>query len=242
MNETPTVSLLHATLGRPEKAIATMRLWAERAANPGAVEYVLAWEKDDTASSEHFDTVLQESDVPWFGEGVLAIRGAFGGSCPAWDACYRVSSGALLVQVSDDLECPDHWDIALLNRLPPMWETEKLVIAVNDGLRRDRLLCHAICTRTYADYRGEFLHKGYQSMFSDNEFSARAYIGASNGECKVIEARDLIFPHIHHCAHPDVPEDETYKFQNRPEAYEKGRELFNQRNPRAFGQLAHLWM
>lgn len=240
--ETPTCSLLHATRGRPEKCIATMRLWAERAANPGAIEYIISYEKDDTATEAHLDAILPSAEMPWFDGGVVAIRGNFGGSAPAWDAAYRASSGALLVQVSDDFECPADWDIALLNRLPAQWEQEKIVVAVSDALRRDRLQTMAVCTRAYADYRGEFMHKGYQSMFADNEYTARAYIGASNGECSVIEARDLVFTHRHHCAHPEVPDDDTYRHQNSKEAYEKGRELFNQRNPRAYGQLAHLWM
>ncbi len=238
----PLISLLHATRGRPEKAIATMRLWAERATNPAEIEYIIAYEIDDKSTADHLDAILPTAEMPWFEGGVIVVRGAFGGSAPAWDAAYKSSSGRLLVQVSDDFECPQDWDTALLNRLPLGWEGEKIVVAVSDGLRRDKLQTMAVCTAEYADYRGEFMHSGYLSMYADNEFTARAYIGAHNGECRVIEARDLIFTHKHHCANPDVPEDDTYRWQNRKEAYDKGRELFEQRNPRVYGQLAHLWL
>lgn len=228
----PTISLLHASYGRPEKAVATMRLWAERATNPAEIEYVFSINKEDTATDEHLDQVLSEGNLPWFEETAIAVRGNFAGSAAAWDAAYRVSGGSLLVQVSDDFVPPQDWDTALLNRLPQGWESGKLVIAVNDGLRRDRLMTIAICTRTYADFRGEFIHKGYISVFSDNEFTARAYDGDKSGECRVIEARDLLFEHMHHCKTGET-EDATYARQNRPEAYEQGKRLFAERNPDA---------
>ncbi len=239
----PICSLLHATRGRPEKALRTMQLWAERATNPEQVEYVLAWEKSDEATTIHFDAVIPTLNLPWIGGSVMAIRGDFNGSAPAWDAAARASMGELLIQVSDDFDDPPQdWDMALLGRLPTGWEQESHVIAVNDGLRRDKLMTMFICTRWYAEQKGEFLHKGYQSMFSDNDATYLAYRDQSNGNCRVHEARDLLFKHNHHCANPDVPEDDTYRFQNRPEAYASGLKLFNERNPHAYGRDAKLWL
>lgn len=237
----PVCSLLHATLGRPEKALATMRLWAERATNPAAIEYVIAYEKSDAATEAALDAYLPTAELPWFQGGVPVVRGDFGGSAPAWDAAARVSSGHLLVQVSDDFAPPVHWDLALLGRLPMGWEQERIVIAVNDGLRRDRLMCHAICTAVYADHKGEFLHAGYKSMFSDNDFTISAYRHQDRGECKVIEARDLLFEHQHHCKTGES-EDATYAWTNRPEAYAHGKRLFEERHPHAFGREARLWL
>jgi hypothetical protein len=79
-------------------------------------------------------------------------------------------------------------------------------------------------------------------MFSDDDATFRAYKDQSEGKCRVIEARDLIFTHRYHCAYPEVPEDETYRFQNRPESYEAGKKLFLERNPHAYGKEARLWM
>lgn len=238
----PVISCLHATRGRPEKCIATMRLWAERAHAPAQIEYVIAYDKSDTATAVHLDSVLPGSEMPWFEGGVAVVRGDFGGSAPAWFAAQRVASGALYVQVSDDFEPPKDWDLALLGRLPAGWEEESIAIAVSDGLRRDKLLTMAICTAAYVQQKGDFLCPLYQSMFSDNEFTYRAYKDHDTGIAKVIEARDLVFLHRHHCANPDVPEDETYRYQNSVEAYEKGRILFHERNPHAHGRDAKLWM
>lgn len=236
-----TISLLHATKGRPEKCIATMRLWAERATNPREIEYVLAVERDDAATLNHLDAILPTAEMPWFEGGVVVIRGAFGGSAPAWNSAYKASTGNLLVQVSDDFEPPQDWDTALLSRLPPMWENEKCVIAVSDGLRRDKLMTMFVCTRAYADQKGEFLHPGYQSMFSDDDATFLSYKDQSNGNCRVIEARDLLFRHDHHCI-DGRPPDATYAWQSRPEAYAAGRKLFWERHPHAYGREARLWL
>lgn len=239
--DTPIISLLHATRGRPEKAIATMRLWAEKATDPGQIEYIIAYEKDDAITGDHLDAALPESGLPWFGDGVVAIRGTFGGSAPSWNAAFKVSTAPLLVQLSDDTIAADNWDTALLNRLPPMWESENIVIAVNDGIRRDKLMTQFICTRAYADFKGEFLHPKFLSLFSDDDATFRAYKHQSEGKCRVIEARDLLFKHDHHCIRNEEP-DATYAWQSRPEAYELGKKLFTERNPTAYGRDAKLWL
>lgn len=234
----PSISLLHSTLWRPEKAIACMQLWASRCSCPGDVEYVIAYERDDKSTEAALDNFLPEYEAPWAHGGVVVIRGDFKGSAPAWDAAYRASSGDLLVQVSDDFSCPVDWDVALLARLPAGWEGKPIVIAVNDGLRRDKMLTMFVCTRNYAELAGEFLHKGYQGVFSDSEATHRAYLRHETGLATVIEARDLLFTHNHHCK-SNEPEDATYAHQNSPEAYEAGKKLFMERNPGAGGGL---WM
>lgn len=218
-----------------------MRLWASRATNPREVEYVLAYERDDTATGAHLDAILPTAEMPWFEGGVVVIRGAFGGSAPAWNSAYKASTGNLLVQVSDDFECPQDWDTALLGRLPPLWERENIVIAVSDGLRRDKLMTMFICTRAYADQKGEFICPLFQSMFSDDDVTFTAYKDQSNGNCRIIEARDLLFRHDHHCIDNREP-DATYCWQNRPEAYAAGRKLFMERHPHAYGKEAKLWL
>lgn len=234
----PTFSLLHATRGRPAKAVECMRMWHERCSGLRTdVEYIFACDNDD--STVHYLMDMLSGST---GFSCKVICGDHHGSAPAWDAAYRASTGRILVQVSDDMEPPVAWNDHLFLRLPPMWENEPLVIAVSDGLRRDRLMTLAICTRAYADWKGEFLHAGYQSMLSDDDLTFRAYRDQQAGNCRVIEARNLVFTHRHHCAYPEVPEDDTYRHQNRPEAYRAGMKLFNERNPHAHGKEAKIWL
>ena len=223
---TPTCSLLHATLWRPEKAIACMKLWAERASNPGAIEYVMAYNKDDIQTEAHFDNVLPELEVPWAHGGVVVIRGAFGGSAPAWNAAYKASSGSLIIQVSDDQLPPPDFDVALLNRLPMDWENKPLVVAVGDSNRKDKLLTTLVATRRFCENEGCFLFPGFKSVWSDGDVTYRAYQRNA-----VIEARDLVFEHKHPFFDKSVSLDETYKLQNEPIRYAEGEALFVARHP-----------
>lgn len=223
----PTISLLHSTKGRPAKALATMRLWAERAYTPALVEYVLAWEKNDEASTKHFDEMLPTADMPWSEGGVVAIRGDFQGSCPAWNAAYSVSSGSLIIQVSDDMEPIEHYDTALLNRLPQGWEEQPHVIATADSNRKDRLLTTFIATRAFCESEGCFLFPGFKSVWSDGDATYRAY----KRKC-VIEARDIAFTHKHPFFDRSVAMDATYAAQNEPVRYADGERLFTERHPK----------
>lgn len=222
----PTVSCLHATRGRPEKALATMRLWAERATNPGDIEYVLAYEKGDAATEAHLDAVLPSANMPWFEGGVLAIRGDFGASCPAWNAAYQASSGKVLIQVSDDMLPPADYDTAILARLPTCWEVEPFVVAVADSNRKDRLLTTLVASRTFCEEEGCFLYPKYKSVWSDGDATFRAY----KRKC-VIEARDLVFEHKHPFFDKSVPMDSTYAMQNDTIRYYEGEKLFSERFP-----------
>jgi hypothetical protein len=79
-------------------------------------------------------------------------------------------------------------------------------------------------------------------MYSDNDTTYRAYRDQRDGNCEVVEARDIVFYHRHHCTHPEVPHDATYKWQNRQQAYRAGAELFWKRNPDAYRTETELWL
>ena len=86
----------------------------------------------------------------------------------------------------------------------------------------------AILNRARLDQQGDLFFAGYESVFSDNEFSHRAW-----KDGVVIDRRtDLVFEH----AHPFFGKgqmDSTYQNTNAPERYERGRALFMARNPDA---------
>lgn len=222
----PVISLLHSTKGRPEKALQTMRLWAERAYTPALIEYVIAYESDDAGTGDYLDSKLPSENAPWSENGVVVVRGKFGGSCPSWDAAFRVSSGGLMIQVSDDMVPPLHYDAAILGRLPSGWENGSHVVAVGDSNRKDRLLTTFIATRGFCESEGCFLYPKYKSVWSDGDATFRAY-----QKGVVIEARDIVFEHKHPFFDKSVPMDETYARQNDTIRYYEGEKLFNERFP-----------
>jgi len=146
----------------------------------------------------------------------------------AWNLAAKKATGDIFVQLSDDWVPSMGWDAKILAECAakdPAFDS--FVIAINDGHRKDNLLCMAICSRARYEQQGrELFHEGYESMYSDNEYSARAW-----KDGVVIDARSRItFEHLHP-AFGRAPMDKTYEHNNHPERYKAGKELFEQRNP-----------
>lgn len=244
-------SLLHATRGRPAKALETRALFFAAAFRALGIEHIFAIDADDPESIEalkHYRHVI-----------VKEPRGCV----KAWNAAAAASSGHVLVQLSDDwLPCNDWDELCWLmlkedGELKCGKETEvgsvPQVLAVSDGTRRDTLLCMAILTRaryeqqndswveiefnpdltprtTAGQYRPSYLfHPDYFGVFSDNEFTMRAH-----ADKVVVAAPHIEFRHEHPIFKgiPTEEWDATYRRQNMPERYKEGMEIFNRRNPK----------
>jgi len=223
----PTFSLLHATRGRPEKAVAAMRLWADRCSKPETVEYIRVCDSDDETAAQIAMTL--DRRFSFCIHKCVEPRG----SAPAWNEAYKLSSGHTLIQVSDDFEPPLEWNAKLLERIADSIEpcVERFVVAVGDGFRKDRLLTMLIASRRYCEMEGHFICPEYQSIHSDGDATIRAYKNAASGRTTVIEARDLVFEHRHAWRDKTVKWDRTYEMQNDPRRYEGGGKLFQIRNP-----------
>ncbi len=236
----PIFSLLHASYGRPEKAVAAMRMALERMANPvERVEFIFAINANDP----RFKDYIKEIEIPEM-NGVHVVIGNYTGSSPAWNAAANQSKGDVLIQMQDDLELPHHWDSALLEKLYAFhqdWDQKSAFIAVSDGYRTDALCCTAIMTRERYRQAGEFLCPQYMSVFSDDDVTYRALRDAKAEKCEFINARDLVFLHRHHYHDKSVPMDATYERENSSEAYNVGSLLFAKRNPEAATDGIRTW-
>jgi hypothetical protein len=214
----PVISLLHATRGRAAQANATRSHWLNLAKNPERIEHIFAVDADDAESvkmSRQFQSVISTKQ-----------------SCvAAWNMAAKVAEGDLLVQLSDDwIACPN-WDEMLLAEIANAGKglSDEAAVAIHDGSRGDELLCMAILTRGRLDRQGgELFYEGYQSVFSDNEFSHRAWRDGI-----VIDARTRVMFHHRHPLFSKGQWDATYKHNNTKERYDSGLELFKQRNPDA---------
>lgn len=215
----PIIALIHATRGRPAQAGACRNQWLNMAADPGRVEHIFSVDSDDAPTVKfvrQFKHTVSESK-----------------SCvAAWNAGVMATTAPLLVQLSDDFLPAPGWDARLLNEIDQAGKTleDPLAVAVGDGNRKDDLLCMAILTRArWRDQGCEMFSEEYESVFSDNEFSHRAWRDGI-----VIDARERItFPH-HHPAFQSAPMDATYAHTNDKNRYKRGAETFKRRNPDAF--------
>lgn len=210
----PKISLLHATRGRSSRAVNCRELWLTTATRPESIEHIFAVDADDKISvgmAKQFVSVVSEAK-----------------SCvAAWNLAAEKSQGDLLVQLSDDWVPALGWDEKLLDALKGRdLSKEEIVVAVSDGTRKDDLLCMAILSRARYEKQGHLFFDGYESVFSDNEFSHRAW-----GDGVVVDLRSsLTFQHMHP-AFGKAKMDETYAHNNTTERYKAGEALFKERNP-----------
>lgn len=209
------ISLCHATRGRPSQARECRRRWLEAAAKPGRVEHIFAVDGDDP------DSIRELADLK---PRIVAETG--GGCVAAWNAAAGAATGRILVQLSDDWIPIPNWDGILVGRIGNVRIPRAL--RISDGHRTDDLLCMAILTRARMKRQGWFLPPAYTGIYSDDEFSFRAYEDGA-----VIDARDVVFTHAHPNYDPSVPMDETYRRQNENARYAEAKRLFLQRNPEA---------
>ena len=190
---TPRISLLHATRGRPVQAASTMNMWLSRAKRPERVEHIFSVDIDDMTSAQltRFAGVMQGN--------------ANGHAVGAWNLAAKYSTGDILIQFSDDWECPPGWDEMLEKRMDI---TKPQVLRISDGKRTDELLPMAIMTRKYYEQHG-FFNPEFKNQYSDAEFTIRAEKAGA-----IIDARDIVFAHHHPIYEPSIPTDETHRRVN----------------------------
>ena len=228
------ISIIHATMGRPEKAVAARDMWFKQATKPCHIEYIFGTHLDDLTApalrrisgmeqKQHYGTLFTDTNKR--------------GSAANYAKAATLASGELLIQGQDDLEPPAFWDMELISRLEKEcgaeWMHKRVFIAVSDGYRPDRLCITSIMTRPYFLFKREFICGDYPGLYADDENTYRAYRDQRDGNCQVIEARDLVFRHRHHYHDLSVPWDDTYCAENADESYQSGAKLFNERNPEA---------
>ena len=226
------ITCIHATLGRPAKALATMYLWQERCHDPALVEWLFAFNNND---GSRFQIMERDKSKDRF--TVTSVDLITRHSAPAWNAGASAASGQIFIQLSDDFECPVGWDRSLIEEIHAAGGVSNpIAVKVSDGFRKGDaadLMTIAICTRAYRDAEGVFMDPAFMSMYVDDNYTYRVLRNERDGLCKVVRCPDLVFPHRHYLYDKSVPHDETYAHQNSSEAYTLGKRLFEQKNPRA---------
>lgn len=214
------ITLVHATRGRPQKAAFARKMWFDMAEHPERVEHVFCIDQDDDESFPltRMHHIVVPSDL---------------GCVGAWNFGTFSSNSDVVVQMSDDWTPPPMWDKIILERIGDV--TKPAVLAVSDGVREDKLLCMAICTRAYWQQDNFLFHPWFTGVFSDNWFTDQAYLRG-----QVIEARDVVFEH----AHPAFGKgklDATYLRQNSKERYDQGAAVYAELQKRTDWSTCHGW-
>jgi hypothetical protein len=202
---TPRISLLHATRGRPLQAVQMMNLWISRAKRPERIEHIFAVDIDDASAAnlQRFACVMQDNPD--------------GHSVGAWNLAARHCTGDILIQFSDDWECPTGWDEMLESRLDLQ---QSQALRISDGRRTDELIPMAIITRKFYEQHGLF-NEQFKNQYSDAEFTIRAQKAQA-----IIDAKDIVFAHHHPMYEPAMQADETHRRVNNAIETERAKSIF----------------
>jgi hypothetical protein len=194
--------------------------------NPQDVEYILV---------VHHSRIQGMFGLPAFTPrlfGRFTVVTNYGRDCLV-DQCNAgqlAASGEIIVGNQDDMRFPEHWDTEILSLIPDA--SQPLCIqAHTDGGRKDLLTIPTIATRVLVEQIG-LLSTEYESMFSDDEWSIKAWKFAG-----VIPSK-LYFQHLHP-VNKMAKEDSVYALENRKEAYNVGWETFQKRKALGFPRVPY---
>lgn len=209
-----TISCLHATRGRPDRALAVWELWKNRSSGKINLEYIFSVDHDDKPSLE--SDICLCKNAQWD-----TVIGHSRGNVDAYNRAARHSTGQILIQIHDDLEPPQDWDIILAGKLD--WSKPQ-VLKVDDGnpvnAHKSWLLTVMIGTRKWFEQCGYFMHPDYISVYNDDDMSCKAAVSGV-----IVDGTEFTFRH--HWGGNNA--DDTYRHNYRPAAWELGQELFKRR-------------
>ncbi len=188
------VSLIHPSRSRPDKAKSTYDYWMSRAAAPENIEHVLSLDYSDPLRNEY----------PYFGTNSIGIVSHNNCVVQATNAAAEVTTGDILIYLSDDFLCPEGWDAEILEWFAPL--SLPCLLKVHDNLQpfEKDVLTIPIMNRALYERLGYFWHREYRSMFVDQDL----YHVCKNNDW-LMSARNLIFEHEHYSV-GKAPKDATY--------------------------------
>lgn len=199
------ISIIHPSRSRSEIANKVKQEWIDKADNE--IEYIFSLDIDDVQATKY--------------EG----RSIFNKNRSAIDAINKgaeVAKGDLLIVVSDDFSCPEHWDTLLIEALKGKSDYCAKTL---DGLQ-PTLMTLPIMDRVYYNRFGYIYYPEYRHMFCDQEMTAVAHMLG-----KAIRL-PIFFPHNHYT---------TGKFKRdaitarNNATWQQGEKLFNERLKFNFG-------
>ncbi len=156
----------------------TMKKWQSSAKNKAAIEYIMSVDDDD-AMLDFYEGAVG-------GEHLLCNRNK--STVEAVNKAAAAATGELLIVVSDDFDCPFHWDEGLLRALAGK---EDFAAKTHDGLQ-PFIITLPVMDRAYYERFGYVYNPVYQHMFCDTELTAVAYM---LGRMVYVP---ITFPHNHY--------------------------------------------
>jgi hypothetical protein len=218
----PRIAVGHPA-GRGTKDIEVRDLWLSRAAHPERVAYYFGICESDKEIVEQ---------LQYYPHGLApAVPEGHSSAVANYNAAARAAaaSGArIFIMAQSDVYPPHGWDEQVIQAMTPHMD-KPTVLHVSDGFRGPTDPLMTIMCYNWRWWLGRewLLSPEYDGYWSDTEFSFRAY-----RDGVVQDARHIKFFHDHP-AFTGAAADEVYMRQQNPEANERGKAIFQRRNPDA---------
>lgn len=228
---TPRFSILHPTRRLPDGWVESAERWMMACSAPSRCEYVLCWDE------------LREINLPdkwrYYWKEILecVVNDGRQSSTTAYNCAAAASTGDILICNADDVFPPRDWDLlidrALLKGTPAEIDPlqRDFILHPSTGNSRDsQVIFQPFMSRHLYEKWRYFFYEQYNAMYADDDLSEHA-----RQDGVIIPAFNIRLEHRHPALtgrEEDV--DETYLWENRPENYEVGKRLIEERRARRF--------
>src|ERR1051325_1576707 len=143
------ITVIHPSRGRPKEAFITACKWRDRA--DSEFEYILSIDNDDKSLQSYISIFYD------YGPTGLGHTNHNKTAIEAINHAAKIATGDLLVVISDDFDCPEHWDTLLLTELAGKSD---FCVKTDDGLQ-PTLITLPIMDRIYYERYGYVYHPSY---------------------------------------------------------------------------------
>lgn len=202
--------MIHPSRQRPHKSFTTISSWFSKCAVPSAVEIIISLDTDDSTIDEY--KRLYEN-LKW-NKLIVVLNNR--SAVEAINQAARLSTGRILMVVSDDTACPSAWD----KRITKYTEHKSdFVLKVQDGIQ-PRIITAPILDRIYYQRDGHIYHPAFSHCWSDRYFTELAH------KRKRVITKNIMFRHLHYSVLKNKKRDEQYA---RTDAtFDEGKKIYQE--------------
>jgi glycosyl transferase family 2 len=178
------ISILHPSRGRPGTSFDTIDDWEDMADNIHNFELIVSLDEDDPLLDQYKEL---------YGESEIVVN-KNKSAVDAINNAAKVAKGDIMMVVSDDTDCFDGWDTALLKELEGK---EDFILKTQDGIQ-DWIITNPILDRAYYNRTGYIYDPDFKHMFCDTWLTVQADISGR----KITS--NLMFKHLNDSIKDDV--------------------------------------
>lgn len=211
------ISLIHPSRSRPDQSAKTIHKWINSASNIHNLELIVSCDINDPLLGEYeslYSLTIFKNNPVVANENSSAID--------AINYAAKISTGEILIVVSDDTDCIPGWDMEILKEVSGKYDW---ILKTQDGIQ-PWIITMPVMDRAYYNRFEYIYYPEYKHLFCDTELTCVADIT----ERKIVSG--LTFPHKHYSVTGEKP-DEIHRKNDA--TWQQGEELFLRRYEMNFG-------